>query len=570
MRPKFVLNHLLLLLSTLTFTSFVFGNYEKVTVLNQNGIKVSASYTLLEKEGKKDAYQFIFQVENISGNDLSYEINKIKNEDGTYRVPIIGTNFLSIKVSNAAGLSKMPTLIIAGLGEENDEAATQKFIFRAGANFKTSKRIKLRTGEKPVIVAKIVKKLNREVQTKQISTQADNSAENLNTNATTEPVENKNTTSSTSNPPRTTPEKVTYFNTHGSPEYNGATAYNIGLKEIRTLDISRQHGTAWSVLFFRGKNQLVYSRNIRPGNGIECVIQELESGVIIRTFKANFVKAISPDENRIFLGGDVYDIQEDKIYQLNLNLNNNYYWGKNPTWLDENRIICYENMIYNGKVTAVEDHYLYLDLNDLRVKNIPENEHQLIIKKTDGKANFHRNFYLKQELGISIYDRDGNYSKTLLPQVSGYPISWFVSSPNLEYLVVKRGSQTYANQRELVLFKLVRTREKQHYYFSAGDPSRYFEESFKNKWTQTNGIGVYASIYEKKINPLNGKNLGPDRSKFIGRVRIIQRLENGDIGFQIAEESLGIIKPGQIISSFSFSQHEKDKNGAWMTVKAWK
>jgi len=353
-----------------------------------------------------------------------------------------------------------------------------------------------------------------------------------------------------------------------SYEYENANAFNISLEEICTLDIEKKFGPGWNIFFLESKNQIVYSRTSPVSNSHEIVIKDLKTLKVILNFKGSRILAISPDENRIFYDNAIYDIKQRKKYELGVSFYNHYYW-KNGTifWLSNNRIISYKNVVFNGRSKPNMKYYYYLDLDDLKIKKLSDSEIYEAFAKVEHRNPLHNNFYIYKSGSIFIQDKKTPYCKKIVEFNNGFPIGKFWSSSNLEYLVVRKYTQRYRD--ELILYKLKNSIKTPDIFFSSSTPIKLFDNSFKPIFNETNGVGIWVSVYEEKINPLNNKAIGPDRSKYIGDMQIIKSLDNGKVGLQMGYDNNNKIKSGFIITNFRKNSEIKDRNGVWTKLYNW-
>ncbi|QHI39100.1 hypothetical protein IMCC3317_45010 [Kordia antarctica] len=356
-------------------------------------------------------------------------------------------------------------------------------------------------------------------------------------------------------------------------EYTNANAFNITLDEIQILDIGKNFGPTWNVIFLEDENQMIYTRSSKNNNGNEIVVRDIKTSRIIAKFKGSTLRAVSPDRNRIFYDNSIYDIKQQKAYKINADIYNHHYWQSGTiAWIDDTKIIAYKNLKGNGVPRPYNEYYFYLDLDDLKIKKMDDQEINRVFPIIQSKKNEHANFYLYLygKSDIYIQDKATPYSKSILNSPNGYPIRGYWTSKNLEYVVISKYSQRYTNTNELVLYKLKNTIDSNELdlFFTAKSPSQWLDDKFKPVFNQTNGVGVWADVYEAKVNPLNNKVVGPDKSKYRGTMKIVKDLGDNKIGLQVGRHTHDI-KSGFVITNFKKDNRNKDSKGAWTTLDNW-
>ena len=90
-------------------------------------------------------------------------------------------------------------------------------------------------------------------------------------------------------------------------EYTNANAFNITLDEIQILDIGKNFGPTWNVIFLEDENQMIYTRSSKNNNGNEIVVRDIKTSRIIAQFKGSTLRAVSPDRNRIFYDNSIFE-----------------------------------------------------------------------------------------------------------------------------------------------------------------------------------------------------------------------------------------------------------------------
>ena len=366
-------------------------------------------------------------------------------------------------------------------------------------------------------------------------------------------------------------EADSYWAENSSYEFKNANAFEIELEEISVIDIERSYGPVWNVIFTPNSNKIVFTRG-KNGNN-EIVVMNIETLNDIVRFKGSRLHAVSSDANRIFYDNSIYDIKQKKNYPINAdiwNLSNTTWQDGNKAWLEDDYIISYKNLTSNGKSRPYSEKYLKLDLNDLQIKRMNTNEINNAFNKLQKLKHNHKNFYLHfySTTNIIVQDKKTPFSKSILYSKNGYPIKTFWTSPNLEYLAVRKYSQRYTNKYELVLYKLKYKPNNKQLFFKATNPNRWLDKKFKSVFNQANGVGVWADVYEAKINPLNNKVIGPDKNKRKGSIKIVKDLGNNKIGLMVGRYQKDL-KDGDVITNFRKSDRDKDNNGAWSTIEKW-
>lgn len=76
-----------LLIFCLSITGLSQNPTKSQVVVNEKGIKVTATYQLLEQKKRHDVYLVDFQLENTAHATLSYQLLKNERGDGTYVNP---------------------------------------------------------------------------------------------------------------------------------------------------------------------------------------------------------------------------------------------------------------------------------------------------------------------------------------------------------------------------------------------------------------------------------------------------------------------------------------------------
>lgn len=361
---------------------------------------------------------------------------------------------------------------------------------------------------------------------------------------------------------------------NSSFEFTNANAFNIELEELKVLDVKTMFRSSrvWNVIFLDDKHQMVYVREGQNVNENDIVVQDIVTSKIIAKFRGSNLIAVSPDGNRIYYDNHIYDIKQQKTFEINPNFNGAYLSGTSRFWLDDNKIIAYKNTTINGVVKPYNKFYYYLDLDDLTYKKMDDQEINRVFLLIQSSKSKHQNFYLNiyGTRDILIKDLKTPFSKSILFSPNGHPINAFWSSKNLEYLVVSKHSQRYTNSSELVLYKLKSTIDtgELNLFFSATNPYKWLDDDFKVVFNQTNGVGIWADVYEAKINPLNNKLLGPDMNKHKGTIRIVKNIGNDMLGLMLGSGKEKI-KSGYVISNFRKDKYTKDSGGAWATLSEW-
>lgn len=523
---------------------------EKV-LLQEYGFKVTGGYELISEGEKDNEYKVYFNYENTSGFELEYSVTKIKNEDGSYRLGKIGNNFLKLKISNAKGLNKLPILVFGEKSEEISTEPTQKFKLIKDLSESYSKIVKIKKGEEPELEAKIVQKL----EINRSDTEPDNLASSN--------VEKSNDVQEEEDEPKMEND-IDLSTSYKSNCYENAFASDVELTRIMLLDSSN---SAHSVIFDNKRNRLIYSRSMFGRK--EIAILDLEILAEVDQFSGgSVVKAISPDGNRIFYDSDIYDLKERKNYRIGVQFTKTHYGKRGKTvWIEKDRIISYLNEYKNGKLTPITNLYEYLDLNDLQIRPIPREECYNLassIEKTNG--SYHKNIYLEIGKEVIIHDRNSSYKRTLIPYSSS-PIWKGWSSANYKYFAI---SHSVVNDwNKLVLYELKYKGPKENMMFSSSNPYRHFSDSFKREFDKKNGVGIFATVYEAKVNPLNDKIVGPDRNKHVGELTIAQVRGDGKLVYRVSRDDYGkTIKAGYIASNFRVSLYNSDENGAWTILNS--
>ena len=356
-------------------------------------------------------------------------------------------------------------------------------------------------------------------------------------------------------------------NTSYSQNYNNAHAYNIDLSEINVIDIERNFGPVWNVIFINNQNKIVFTRGKNGSNKI--VVKDLSTMRDLVSFKGSKLYAVSPDGNRVFYDNNIYDIKQRKTFPINANIYNHASWQNGTiAWIDDEKIISYKNI---NSERPYSEYYFYLDLNDLQIKRMDKSEVNTTFQKLKKLKNNHKNFYLytRGTNDVMIQGKTTPYSKSILYSKNGYPIKMIWSSSNLEYLVVRKYSQRYTNKYELVLYKLKSKENNTQLYFKASNPTQWFDDNFKKSFAETNGVNIWCDVYKAKTNPLNNKVIGPDKNSHMGTMKIIKSINNNkEIGLMIGNHKKDL-KSGYIITNFRKSKSSKDRNGAWATLSEW-
>ncbi len=351
-------------------------------------------------------------------------------------------------------------------------------------------------------------------------------------------------------------------------EYTNAHAFNMSFRILKILEPGNTCNKYGNVIFLT--NKLVHTR-IGYSGYTEIVIRDLKSFEILKSFRGSRLHVISDDENRIFYDDKIFDIKQNKVFDLGINLYNHPYWqtAKKYLWKDPDKIIKFSP----SKISYNDDEQLYLDLNDLRVYNLNEDEKKDALEYMKTKESYHENFYLYNEgkREILISDKNTPYSRTLMSQPSGRQVYVVAHSKNYEYFVIARTNNNL--REELILCKLENTLDMPKIHFSVTLPVKYFSDNFK-KFIDNNSLkGIRVKIYEPKINPLNNRNLGPDPNKYVCDMEIIKTIEGNKVGLQLAYDTGKQIKDGYIATSFSYTysgrKKIKDRNGAWTTLEDW-
>jgi hypothetical protein len=269
-------------------------------------------------------------------------------------------------------------------------------------------------------------------------------------------------------------EPSSFWSESSSYEFKNANAFEIELDEVSVIDIERRYGPVWNVIFTPNSNRMVFTRGKNGSN--EIVVQNIETLNDIISFKGSKLHAVSSDGNRIFYDNSIYDIKQRKNYPINANIWNNTTWQDgNKAWLEDDYIISYKNLNSNGKSRPYSEKYLKLDLNDLQIKRMNANEINKAFNKLEKLKNNHKNFYLHfySTTNIIVQDKKTPFSNSILYSRNGYPIKTFWSSPNLEYLVVRKYSERYTNKYELVLYKLKYKHNSKPLFFKATNPNKW-------------------------------------------------------------------------------------------------
>jgi hypothetical protein len=347
--------------------------------------------------------------------------------------------------------------------------------------------------------------------------------------------------------------------------FENAKAYQMELEEIKVLGVVKNYGPhRVSAQFFNDNDRLLFGYPAYESGAYrqKVSLMRLKTGVVHQNFRGSNIQAISPDGNRILLGGSIYDMEQGKTFELGVSFLNNI------AWLDDDKIYTYDSS--NKYTKTIPSRYYYIDLNDLQSKSMSQEEIKVVLGRIDGMRPRHPNFYLSRTSrsgSIYIYSRNTPYVKTLLPFKNGYPIKWFMTSPDVQYVVVNRSSERYKNSTELILYRLKAKNKELKTRFTINDPSNYFGEEFKKEYDNKGAIGIRVDVYEPKINPLNDKKIGANKSTFKGNMKVIDVLSDGswvlEIGYHVSD-----IKAGLIATNFRRNdQSPKETRGVWTTLK---
>jgi antitoxin component YwqK of YwqJK toxin-antitoxin module len=147
--------------SSISFVSSKETKHLGTILLRNNGITVSGAYSLREKTNKRDVYDVKFQINNTSNSQLTYTVDKIKNDDGTYRIGTFGQYYLKLQVKNARGMGKLAMSIRGNKGKENTSNSTHTFTIPADYSYTYNKKVKLIKGEKPKLISWLSKRLKK-------------------------------------------------------------------------------------------------------------------------------------------------------------------------------------------------------------------------------------------------------------------------------------------------------------------------------------------------------------------------------------------------------------------------
>ena len=212
------------------------------------------------------------------------------------------------------------------------------------------------------------------------------------------------------------------------------------------------------------------------------------------------------------------------------------------------RIITYQNTIKNGQVIPTVSLYESLDLNSLQISAISSEECNRIARSLHiTYRSYHKNFYVQIGSDVKIYDKKSSYDKTLI-QYSSKPINSGWCSANYEYIAIDHSVVNRISK--LVLYRLKYNGPKENMFFTSSNPYKYFGESFKTEFDNVNGIGIFATVYEPNVNPLTGKNVGPDKSKHISELEIREVRADGRIVYKVSRDYGKTIEDGFVVSNF--------------------
>jgi len=346
--------------------------------------------------------------------------------------------------------------------------------------------------------------------------------------------------------------------------FENARAYQIELKEVKVLAVSKNYGPGRvSAQFFDDNDQLLYGYRSREGGAYrqKVSLMRLPTKVIHSNFNGSNIRAISPDGNRVLLNSSIYDMEQGKTFKLNITLLDNI------AWLDDDKIYTYNGT--DKYRTTLPTRFYYVDLNDLQSKSMTQVEMTTVLERINNKQPYHPNIYLSQASrsgSIYINDQKTPYAKTLVPFKNGYPIKWYITSPNLKYLVVLKGSERYANSSELVLYELIATATRLTTRYTISNPSKYFGERFKKEYDTKGAVGMWVDVYEAKINPLNDRKIGANTSTYKGNMKVVEVRADGSWVLEIGYQSQKI-KTGYVVTNFRRGKSLKDSRGTWTTLK---
>jgi len=346
----------------------------------------------------------------------------------------------------------------------------------------------------------------------------------------------------------------------GASEFASVDATRIVLGEPEVID--EGHNVPCEIGFSPDNSQLIYPElNAKPAS---LIIRDLSSLKVSETidfsrFGARLTNktkvAWSPDRTRLAAYGGGRGLA---ILDLDSGGSTDVSTAGGPRscgrilWPEEGYLV-----VVSSTFTQINTRARKLSLDTLRWSGIPQEQF------SPEQESTHPLTYLQHGRGgrdFFVVNRDQSFRRLLVRTDSSARTAYAVST-DLRFLTMcrSRGRPGLAGRRELELYRLS-VRDKPRLEFRVAiDRNRDFEKRQREKLekAEASGLEVFGEVYGPRVNPLNGKVIGPDTSDYKGRVRFVEWLPGGKgaIVRTVYEES--VVEKGHVVGSVHTSSLAK-------------
>ncbi|WP_405293710.1 hypothetical protein [Algibacter sp. Ld11] len=137
------------------------SSQDEKQIASKDGVNVSYQIILEEESKKKDKYILIVNYENVSDQDLYYEVQLTKDSEGQLSLPIIPEEkaFTKIKVRNSTGLFGDGQSLIGDATDLITTSNTLLFELKQGDVSSQETTFKVKSGVKPLITNTYLKSI---------------------------------------------------------------------------------------------------------------------------------------------------------------------------------------------------------------------------------------------------------------------------------------------------------------------------------------------------------------------------------------------------------------------------